>query len=245
MTLRANGLFPEHRFVVFAEFLDALVGERVLGHLFDDFVGDGGDVGAGEGALRDVHGVADAGGDDFGLDAVGVEDLGDFGDQVGAADADVVEATDKGADEGGAGTGGQQGLVGRENQRHVDFDALCGQRMAGFEALDGHRDLDHHVLVDSGDLTAFADHAFGIGGRGFHLAADGPVDDGGDFGDDLLEVAAFFGDEGGVGGDAADDAHVIGFADVIHIGRVEEEFHGVGFFVIAKIRIFAYSFKKI
>ena len=198
----------------------------MLAHLLDDLVGDSGDVGAGEGALRDVHGVTDAGGDDLGLDAVGIEDLGYFRDQVRATDADVVEAADERADERRAGAGGQQCLVGSKNQRHVDFDAFGGQRMASFEALDGHGDLDHHVLVDLGDLAAFPDHAFGIGGRGFHLAADRAVDDGSDFGDDLLEVAAFFGDERGVGGDAADDAHVIGLADVIHIGCVEEKFHG-------------------
>jgi len=189
----------------------------VLGHLLDDFVGDGGDVGAGEGALRDVHGVADAGGDDFGLDAVRIEDLGDFGDQVGAAFADVVEPSDKGADEGSAGAGGEEGLVGGEDQRHVDFDAFGGERMAGLEAFDGHRNLDDHVLVDGGDLAAFRDHSGRVGGRCLDFAADRSVHDGGNFGHDLLEVAAFFGYEGRIGGYAADDAHGVGFPDVVDI----------------------------
>ena len=213
-------LLPEHRFVILPELLDTLIGQRMFGHLFDDFVGDGGDVGAGEGAFGDVHGVADAGGDDFGLDAVGVEDLGDFGDEVGAADADVVEAADEGADEGSAGSGREERLIGREDEGHVDFDAFGGQGVTSLEAFHRHRNLDDHVLVDAGDFAAFADHAFSIGGGRFDFAADGAVDDGCDFGYDLFEVAAFFGDEGGIGGDAADDAHVVGFADIIHIGCV-------------------------
>ena len=213
-------LFPEHRFVILAELFDALVGERMLGHLLDDLVGDGGDVGAGEGAFGDVHGMADAGGDDLRGDAVGVEDLGDFGDEVGAADADVIEAADERADECGTGTGGEQSLVGREDERHIDFDAFGSQGMTRLESFHGHRNLDDHILVDFGNLAPFADHAFGVGGGRLDFAADGAVDDGSDLGYDLFEIASFFGDEGRIGGDSANDAHVIGFPDVVHIGCV-------------------------
>ena len=206
----------------------------MLGHLLDDLVGHGGDVGTGEGAFRDVHRVADAGRDDFRLDAVGVEDFGDLGDEIRAADADVVEPSDERADEGSAGAGGEECLVGREDERHIDFDAFCGQGVTCLEAFHGHRDLDDHVLVDPGDFAALADHAFGVGGRRLDFAADGSVDDGCDLGYDLLEVAAFFGDEGRVGGDAADDAHVVGFADVVHVGCVQEEFHSIRFFCFDK-----------
>lgn len=213
-------LFSEHRFVILAELFDALVGQRMLGHLLDDLVGNGGNVGAGEGAFGDVHGMADAGRDDLGGDAVGVEYLGDFGDEVGAADADVIETANERADKGSAGTGGEQSLVGREDERHIDFDAFGGQGMTRLESFHGHRNLDDHILVDLGDLASFADHAFGVGGGRFDFAADGAVDDGGDLGYDLLEIAPFFGDEGRIGGDSANDAHVIGFPDVVHIGCV-------------------------
>ena len=88
------------------------------------------------------------------------------------------------------------------------------------EAFHRHRDLDDHIPVDPGDFPAFPDHALGIGGRRLDFTADGTVDDGGDFRDDLLEIAAFFGNEGRIGRDTANDAHVIYFPYVFDVGCV-------------------------
>jgi len=44
--------------------------------------------------------------------------------------------------------------------------------------------------------------------------------------DGLQEVAALLGDQGGVGGDARQDAPGVDLADVVDVGGVEEELHG-------------------
>ena len=65
---------------------------------------------------------------------------------------------------------------------------------------------------------------------GFHrddLGGNRSVNNRGDFGDNLLEVPALFGDEGGIGSHAADDAKVIGFADVVNVSGVDKKFHGL------------------
>ena len=57
------------------------------------------------------------------------------------------------------------------------------------------------------------------------LAADGAVHDRGDLFDDLCEIPALFCDQGRIGGNAADNAHIIGFFDVFYIGCVNKKFH--------------------
>ena len=56
----------------------------MAGHLFDDLVRDRGDVGAGQRAFRDMHGMADAGGNDLRLDVVQGEHLRDIEYRRGA-----------------------------------------------------------------------------------------------------------------------------------------------------------------
>jgi hypothetical protein len=70
-----------------------------------------------------VQRVAEAGGDDLRLQAVALENLHRLPHHLHPLVADVVQASDEGTDVGGAGQGGQQGLVGREGQGGVDGDA--------------------------------------------------------------------------------------------------------------------------
>ena len=224
--------------VVLLELHDALIGQGVLDHLLDDLEGDGGDVGAGPGAAQNVAGVADGGGDDLGGDLrIEGEDVGDVLNQSQAVLVDVVQTADEGADIGGAGPGGQQSLVGAENQGAVGGDALGGQHLDGLQALGGHGNLDDHVLgVDGVDGAALFDHALGIHGGGLDLTGDGAVDDGADLLQGLSVVAALLGDQAGVGGDAADDAHLVGLADFLHVGGIQEQFHVVHLFLSLPFR---------
>ena len=55
-------------------------------------------------------------------------------DQVDAGLADVIQTAEEGADIGSTGAGGQQCLIGAENQGAVGGDTLRGEDLDGFEA---------------------------------------------------------------------------------------------------------------
>ena len=79
-----------------------------------------------------MDGVAHAGGNDLGLDIGIVEEhIVDRLDQFDARLADIVKAAKEGADVSCPRAGGQQCLVGTENQRTVGGDALGGQHLDG------------------------------------------------------------------------------------------------------------------
>ena len=201
-----------------------LVGQRVREERLDHTRRDGGDVGADQRGLFDVQHITDRGGQDLRLQRrIVVVDGADLADQVHAVEADVVQPADERRDEGRAGLGRQQRLIGREAQRHVDHRALGGKRATGLEAGPGERHLDRDVLGDLGQRPAFLEHALGV--EGCHLGTDRAVDDGANLGDDLLEVAARLGDQRGVGGDAVQQAGGRQLADFGHIRRVDKEFH--------------------
>ena len=121
----------------------------------------------------------------------------------------------------------QKCLVCGEDQGYVCLDALCAQNFNSFESFYGHRDFNNHVWMDGCDLTAFFDHAFCIYCGSFYLAADRSVYDLGDLFDDLFEVTSFFCDQGRVGGNAADNAHVVCFFNVLYFCCVDEKSHVV------------------
>ena len=79
--------------------------------------------------------------------------------------------------------------------------------------------------MDSCDFTALFDHAFCINSCSLYFAADRSVNDRCDLFDDFLEISAFFGDQGWVRCNAADNAHVICFSDIFYIRCVNKEFH--------------------
>ena len=74
-----------------------------------------------------------------------------------------------------------------------------------------------------GEAQSLANHALGVGADG--LGGDGTVDDRADLLDDLAEIAAFLGDQAGIGGDAVHLAPAGGLTDLIEIGGVEKELH--------------------
>ena len=147
----------------------------MAGHLLDDLVWNSRYIGTGERTFSDVHGVADACRYDFGVDAVQAEHFGHFRYQVGPADADVVQASYERAYERGSGPGRKESLVGGEDERHIDLDALGGQDVARLEAFDRHRNLDYHVPVDGRYLPSFPYHAFRVGRSGLDFTADAPL----------------------------------------------------------------------
>ncbi len=156
-----------------------LVGQGVFDQLPDDVKRYGGDIGPQEGAFEHVLGRAHAGHDDFRLKAVMAVDGHDFRDQFHSVLARVVQAADKGADEGGAGLGGQNGLEGREDQGQVDLETLGGQDPGGGQAVQGQGQLDGHVVGQAGQAAAFQEHTFPVRGqdfgadRAFRQGADG------------------------------------------------------------------------
>ena len=79
--------------------------------------------------------------------------------------------------------------------------------------------------MDRCDLAAFLDHAFCVNGGSLHLTADRSVYDGCDLSDHLFEISAFLSDQGGVGGNATDHAHVVSLLDVFYLSGVNKKAH--------------------
>ena len=101
-------------------------------HLLDDLVRHRGNVGTSQGTVGHMDGIAHAGGDDLSLDVRIVQEyIMDSLNQINARLADIVKTTQEGADVSCPRAGGQQCLVGTENQRAVGGDALGGQHLDG------------------------------------------------------------------------------------------------------------------
>lgn len=211
-------------FVIREEAFEADVGQGVLHRVFDDAEGAGGDVGASECTVEQVVGVADRGSEDLCFDAVVVVDGADGADEFHAIFADVVEATDEGADEERASLGDHECLQGLEAEGHVGFGAFVGEGFARLEAFDGARKLDDDIGGDFRAFAAFDEHRFSFGGDDF--GGDWAFDDLADVGEAFAVVHAFFGDEGWVSGDAVEDTKVCGGFDVIEVGTIEVDEHG-------------------
>ena len=152
-----------------------------------------------------------------------LKDFGNGLDQFAAVPADVIDAANEGAYIGSAGASCQKCLVRREDEGYVCTDTQSGEGLYRFHAFRGHRDLDDDMRVEAGEDFAFCHHAFCIVGQDFRR--NRAVYDGGDFLDGSVEIFAFLGDEGRIGGDAGNKAHVIGFANGFYIGGINEKFH--------------------
>ena len=196
----------------------------MLHHLLQHVERHGGDVGAHERGLRHVVGAAHGCGDDFDLlavDGVGrevvvVDGRDDVFHLRQTVFGDVVEAADERADVAGAGAGGQKRLRHAEAQRHVHRDALGGQRVRGCQALDHGGDLHDDVRRDHGQLAAVghdlvARHGHGFGGHRAVGADD--VADALHVVVEVVELAADFRVQRGVGGDAGQGAPACGLFD--------------------------------
>src|SRR3972149_1586877 len=98
----------------------------MLEHAHQYTVGHGGDMSPGLGGRYYVAGVAKAGSYDLGGQAIAFH----YGHRVGhyfhAIVAYIVQAPDKGAYIRCPRYGGQEGLISREDQGHVDLNAFPG-----------------------------------------------------------------------------------------------------------------------
>ena len=126
-----------------------------------------------------------------------------------------------GADVGGSGLRGDERLGGREAQRAVRADALVGEGLDGFDAVEDEWHLHHHVVVDLCQLMPFRHDAFVIGSH--HLRGHVAVYDFADLEDVLvkIDVARLF-HKRGVGGHPVEHAHVGGFLDFVEVGKFAE-----------------------
>ncbi len=138
----------------------------------EDGIGHGGDVGPQKGGLRHVAGVADGGGDDPHRQVLDLPHLHDLPQKLSPVPGDVVHPAQEGAHVAGPRPGRQEGLVGGEDEGHVDPDALGAQYPAGLEALLGGGELDHDVGVEGGEPSSLLHHGLGLEGR--DLGGDGP-----------------------------------------------------------------------
>jgi len=87
-------------------------------------------------------------------------------------------------------------------------------------------DFHYHMRgIQRIDGAALVDHALGVGGGRLDFTGYGAVHDGGDLFQRFGVVAALFGNQAWVGGDTGDNAHVVGLADLIHIGGINVKFH--------------------
>ena len=215
---RGLRLFP-----VLEEVRQADVGQRVLEELIDHLRRARADVGAHLRGLDDVNRMARAGDEHFGLERIVPVDLDDFLDEVHAGLADIVEAADERADHRRAGLRGEQRLRGREHERDVHLEAFARQRLARAHAVSRERHLDDDVLVDRGEVAAFAKHPLPVGGE--HFGADGALHDAADLLHRLAIIAGLLRHQRRVRRHAVDDADVGQRLDFLDVACVYEKLH--------------------
>ena len=97
------------------------------------------------------------------------------------------------------------------------------QRLARLDAVLGERHLDDDVLVDGGEVAAFANHAGRVGGHDF--GADRSLHGLADLLEDLAVVAALLRQQRRVGGHAVEDAERGERFDVLQVAGVDEQLH--------------------
>jgi hypothetical protein len=137
--------------------------------------------------------------------------------------ADIVQPADEGRDEAGAGLGGQQCLCRGKTQGDIDHRAAGRQDLADLQSGGGQRYLDGDVRRQRREVAAFLQHRFEID-RG-HFGADRTGNDLADFLDQLDEILAGLGYQGGVGGNTVQEAGLGEIPDFGEIGGVDEELH--------------------
>jgi len=155
----------------------------MLGHLLNDLVRNGRDIRTGQSAIGNMDRVADRRADDLGLDLGETgEHGGDRFDQLNAGLRNIIQTAKEGADISSTCTSGKKCLVCGEDQRAVGRNSFGGENLDGFQAFNGHRDLNDHVLgVERIDCSSLFDHAFSVLSGRFDLAGDRAVNDLGNF----------------------------------------------------------------
>ncbi len=194
--------------------------------------------------LDDMADAADRSDQNFGTESgMRFVDFANLGNQVHADLADIVEAPDEGRNEGGSGLGRQDCLTGGEAQRHVDRDAVAGQRFAGHQPIGGQRHLDGDVARDLGQILAFADHRRRIQCR--HFRRNGAGNDRANLRDHIFEALAGLGHEGRIGGRAVNQARGGEGANFLDVCGVDEEFHvGSRSLVVSKLAACGFSWRR-
>ena len=79
--------------------------------------------------------------------------------------------------------------------------------------------------MDSRNLTPLFNHSLRVCSERVHLAADRSVYNRRNLLDYLFKIASFLGNQRRIGGDAADNSHIVGFSDLIYIGCVNKKLH--------------------
>ena len=134
----------------------------MVDHLLEDLERQCRDVGAVQGGLRDVARVADGGGQDLRVVLEEPDDLGQLADDLHAVLVDVVDPADERRQQRRASLGGEQPLIGREDQGAVGLDAFGPEPAHRGQAVLGHRHLHDDVVGQLRVVPALAEHALDI-----------------------------------------------------------------------------------
>ena len=105
---------------------------------------------------------------------------------------------------------------------NIGFNTLCGELFNRLQALGAHWDFDDYVFMDFGKLKSFLNHFRSFKGDDFRR--NWTVDNFGNLFDDLNKIPALFCNQGRIGGDAADNAKIVGFSNVVYIRGINEQF---------------------
>ncbi|MNC51058.1 hypothetical protein D3C75_1003350 [compost metagenome] len=147
----------------------------------------------GNGCLLYMRNIADAGGDNFRLEAVIGQDGLQIRDQLHAVHTDIIQTSNERTDISSPGFGGHQALSCGEDKGYVGFDPFFGQFITSFQAIFSHWQLDDNIRCPFCDFVSFLQHFFGF--QTDDLSADRARHNGNDLFDYIFEKSAFFGDK--------------------------------------------------
>ncbi len=119
---------------------------------------------ADEGGIEHVNRGADACHQYLRREIVVFVNRADLFNKIHANVRDIVQATHKWADVGGASFGGEEGLVCRKTQCHIGFNAFVCAHLDGFESFGHERYFHHDVFVNLSQLHRFFENTFGVEG---------------------------------------------------------------------------------
>ena len=190
----------------------------VFDKLTEHFVVDGDGVSAEAEAFFDLFGGAERSGDELRRKLVSLEQLEHRLEDFNAVHVVVADAGEVRSNVGGTGTGGEEGLVGVEDGGGHDGDLFLGEGVDGGEARSGDGDFDDEAGGKLVEGAGLGEHF--RGGAAGDLGGDGAGLCGEELLEELVEGEVGFSDEGGIGGDAVDDAEGGGGFDGVEVGCV-------------------------
>src|SRR5699024_3393638 len=110
-----------------------------------------------------------------------------------------------------------------KTQRDIYSLSIVDQVLAHLQAGGSQRHLDADVVGNGGQLFAFDQHGFVIGGG--DLGAYRTIDDTTDFRDRFDEITTGLVDQRRVGGYPVEQIQIGEFADIIHVCGIDKKFH--------------------